>query len=183
LTLESTNPFLSPVVDLDRASMMFVTNLINNPIQNYITDNRVATLEDDPSSFVYATNDIQLELPATSLKVLVSAYINVFSDIRVLYSVKNDPNQKSIYYPFPGYSNSTNAEISTRESLSDGTSDKKVIKTSSFGFASNEIIFNDYEFTISNLPSFKYFSIKIIGSGTNQAHPPRFKDFRVIALA
>jgi len=183
LTLESSNGFLSPAVDLDRASMIFVSNRINSPIQNYATDNRVSTIEDDPSSFVYATNSIQLEIPATSLKVLVSAYVNVFSDFRVLYSVKNDPNEKSIYYPFPGYSNTANADIVVQDARSDGTSDKKVVKSGAFGFESNQITFNEYEFTVSNLPSFKFFSIKIIGSGTNQAFPPRLKDLRVIALA
>jgi hypothetical protein len=182
ITLESSSPLVSPVVDLDRASMIFVSNLINSPITNYATDNRVANLEDDPSSFVYATNNIQLEIPATSLKVLVASYVNIFSDFRVLYSVKNDPNENSIYYPFPGYSNATNQDISSRDAQSDGTSDKKVNKSAILGYETSEIEFNDYEFTVNNLPSFKYFSIKIIGSGTNQAFPPRFKDFRVIAF-
>jgi len=36
---------------------------------------------------------------------------------------------------------------------------------------------------MNNLPEFKYFSIKFIGSSTNQAYPPRLKDLRVIAFA
>jgi len=55
-----------------------LSNRINSPIQNYATDDRVATLTQDPSSFVYATNSVELEVPATSLKVLVAAYINKF---------------------------------------------------------------------------------------------------------
>lgn len=183
LSLKTTNSYLSPVVDLDRASVVFTTNRINSPITNYTSDNRVNTLTDDPSSFVYATNKIQLEIPATSLKVIVSAHINVFSDLRALYSIDNNPSENSVYYLFPGYSNTPNADKSTIDSLSDGTSDKKIIKTNSLGFNSDELEFKDYEFTISNLSPFKYFSIKLIGSGTNQAFPPRLKDFRVIALA
>ena len=42
---------------------------------------------------------------------------------------------------------------------------------------------NDYEFSIDNLPTFRNFSIKLVGSGTNQAQPPRMKNLRVLALA
>ncbi len=183
LFLETSDSYLSPVIDLDRASVIFTSNRINSPIQDYAEDNRVSNLTDDPSSFVYATNIIQLEIPATSLKVIVSAYVNVFSDLRALYSIKNNLNEKTIYYPFPGYSNLTNEGVVISESLSDGTSDKKMIKTDSIGYISSDLVFKDYEFTVPSLPPFKYFSIKLIGSGTNQAFPPRVKDFRVIALA
>lgn len=183
LFLETTDPYISPVVDLDRASMILTSNRINSPISNYITDNRVNTLKDDPSSFVYATNNIQLELPATSLKVIASAYVNVFSDLRALYAIKNDPNEKDIYYLFPGYSNLNFDGAVISESENDGSSDKKIVKTDVLKYNKSELMYKDYEFTISNLPSFKYFSIKLIGSGTNQAFPPRVSDFRVIALA
>jgi hypothetical protein len=183
LTLSTTNSDISPVIDLDRASMIFVSNRINNPIQNYATDNRVASLTEDPSSFVYATNSVELEVPATSLKVLVAAYVNNFSDLRALYALQNDPTEDPIYYPFPGYANLNSVGQVVNQSFSDGTSDKKVPKTDILGFASNEVIFKDYEFSVDNLPSFRYFSIKLIGSSTNQAFPPRLRDFRVIALA
>lgn len=183
LLLETTNSFVSPVVDLDRTSMIFVTNRINSPVQNYVTDNRVSNLKDDPSSFVYASKTVELELPATSLKLILSAYINIFSDVRALYSVKNQINEESIYYPFPGYSNSLSNSKSVFDSLSDGTSDTKNIKTNVLAFESKELDYDEYEFTMSNLPPFRYFSIKLIGSGTNQAFPPRIKDLRVIALA
>jgi len=182
LFLETTDPYLSPVVDLDRASMIFVTNRINNPIVDYDKDERVSTLDKDPSSFVYATNTIQLEIPATSLKVMVSAYINEFSDLRCLYAIKKDPNDRAIYYPFPGYSNES---IDPDEFFAggDGTPDNKITKSNIMRFESQELDFKDYEFTISNLPEFKFFSIKLIGAGTNQAFPPRLKDLRVISLA
>jgi hypothetical protein len=51
------------------------------------------------------------------------------------------------------------------------------------GFDSDILDFREYEFTIDNLPAFRYFGIKLIGTSSNQAYPPRFKDLRVIALA
>jgi hypothetical protein len=183
LALSTSNSYISPTVDLDRSSVIFTTNRINSPIENYATDNRVSTIVDDPSSFIYATNSIQLEIPATSLKVLVTAYVNTFSDVRALYSIKSNPNDSSIFYPFPGYSNLTEDGRVISQSLSDGTSDKRIVKTNKIGYNSGDLEYKEYEFTVNNLSPFKYFSIKLIGSGTNQAFPPRLSDLRVVALA
>jgi hypothetical protein len=183
ISMSTTNSFISPIVDLDRVSLILISNRINSPIKNYIEDSRVSTLREDPSAFVYATNIIELELPATSIKILVAAYINNSSDLRAFYAVKNDPSEESIYIPFPGFNNLNNSGQIINNSLSDGTPDKKVPKTDVLSFESNENIFRDYEFSVDNLSSFRYFTIKLVGSSTNQAFPPRLKDLRVIALA
>lgn len=183
--LYSLSDYTSPVIDLDRVGVIFTTNRINNPISDYADDDRVSTLENDPSSFVYATDVLSLENSATSIKVLTSAHINTYCDLRVLYSILKDKDETPIYYPFPGYANKKRLDsgLSPDDSLSDGTPDAKFAKTDIIGFDSNSIEFKDYEFTIDNLPSFRYFTIKIIGSSTNQAYPPRLRDLRVIALA
>jgi hypothetical protein len=88
-----------------------------------------------------------------------------------------------LFYPFPGYSNLTDDGRVISQSLSDGTPDKNVVKTNSIGYNSSDLEYKEYEFTISDLSPFRYFSIKLVGSGTNQAFPPRLSDLRVIALA
>ena len=183
VNLSTTNAYVSPVIDLDRVGMIFTSNRVNNPISDYVNDDRVSTLKDDPSSFVYATKPISLETPASSIKVFMTAYVNTQNDIRGFYSITDDPNEELIYYPFPGYNNLTsNGEI-LNLSNSDGLSDKKVSKVDTVGFDSEILDFREYEFTIDNLPSFRYFGIKLVGTSTNQAYPPRIKDLRVIALA
>ena len=177
--------YISPVIDLERVGMVFTTNRVNNPILNYAADDRVSTLKDDPSSFVYATEILSLENAATSIKVLLSAHVNTYSDLRVLYSLVNETDEELIYYPFPGYVNKKRIDsgLDVDDSISDGTPDEFFTKTDIIGFESSDIEFRDYEFTIDNLASFRYFSIKIIGSSTNQAYPPRIKNLRIIALA
>ena len=66
---------------------------------------------------------------------------------------------------------------------SDGLSDKYVSPSSTAGFLSNEISFNQHEFTIDELSSFRAYRIKIVMTSTNQAYVPRIRDLRVIALA
>lgn len=183
LNLSTTNAYVSPIIDLDRVGMIFTSNRVNNAISDYATDDRVSTLKDDPSSFVYATKPISLETPASSIKVILSAYINTYSDIRCLYALTDDPTADLIYYPFPGYTNLTNSGDIINLSDSNGLPDKMVSKTDLIGFDSDILDFREYEFTIDNLPAFRYFGIKLIGTSSNQAYPPRFKDLRVIALA
>lgn len=183
LNLSTTNAYVSPIIDLDRVGMIFTSNRVNNAISNYATDDRVSTLKDDPSSFVYATKPISLETPASSIKVILSAYINTYSDIRCLYAITDDPNSDLIYYPFPGYTNLTSSGEIINLSDSNGLPDKMVSKTDLIGFDSDILDFREYEFTIDNLPAFRYFGIKLIGTSTNQAYPPRYKDLRIIALA
>lgn len=182
LNLNSSNSYLSPVVDLDRVSVILSSNRVNSVITNYTTDGRTASLREDPSSFVYATKPIELQIPATAIKVILTAYVNQSSDLRLFYAIQQDPTFDPIYYPFPGYSN-INADGVVNVFSSDGSSDVLVPKTDSIGFESDELIFRDYEFTIDQLPSFRYFSIKLIGTSTNQVYPPRVRDLRIIALA
>lgn len=183
LTLNTSDNNLSPVIDLDRVAMIFTSNRINNPISDYKADFRTSSLETDPSAFVYATNTIGLEVPASAIKIIVSAHVNTFSDIRAFYAIMDDSSETPIYYPFPGYRNKIKSGQVINIEDSDGTADTNVPKSESSGFLSNELSFRDYEFTIDNLPNFKYYTIKLVGTCTNQAYPPRLKSLRVLALA
>jgi hypothetical protein len=183
LNLNTTNPSLSPVVDLHRVAMILTSNRVNQPITNYITDNRTSDIINDPNAFVYAINPISLESPATSIKLYLSAYLNVYNDVRAFYAIAKDSSEELIYYPFPGYSNLLQSGQVIDISNSDGSSDKFVPKSDTLALISDQAQFTDIEFTIDNLPTFRYFSVKIVGTSTNQAYPPRLRDLRTIALA
>ncbi len=174
---------VSPVIDLDRVSAIFISNRVNSPIDDYATDFRVSTLQDDPSAFVYASNPIALEVPASSLKVIVSAYVNRDSDLRALYAIMKDPTENPIYYSFPGWNNLDSLGNVIDIANNDGLSDIKVAKTDNIANLSRNLDYKEYVFTTNNLSDFRYFSIKLIGSSSDMAHPPRLKDLRVIALA
>ena len=183
MKLASSVEDVSPMIDLDRVSVIFTSNRVNNPIENYATDFRVSSLRDDPSAFVYASNAISLEVPASSIKIITSTYVNQLSDVRALYAIMKDPNEDPVYYPFPGYNNLTNTGSIIDKANNDGLSDTKVSKTDNVNDLSESLDYREYQFSVNNLPEFRYFSIKLIGSSQDQAHPPRFKELRVIALA
>jgi len=101
----------------------------------------------------------------------------------VIFAILKDVNEKPIYYPFPGNGNISGDGRTLNISNNNGRPDLPLKLTSKLGFQSEELTFIDYEFTINNLESFKYFSIKLIGASTSQTYPPRLRDLRIIALA
>lgn len=183
LELTTIDSYISPMIDLDRSGLILSSNRVDEVISDYSKDPRVSSFDEDPSAFTYATNLIELEAPASSIKVILTASVNVQSDIRALYAIQNEPSSDLIYYPFPGYKNLNNLGQIINLSDSDGTSDSENIKTDSYQYLSQYLPYTEYEYTIDNIASFKYFSIKLIGASKNQAFPPRIKNLRVLALA
>ena len=168
---------------MDRIGVILSSNRINNPVTNYITDNRVKTLKDDPNAFVYASKPVTLKSGATGIKIHLEGHINLTSDLRAFYAISENPNDELIYQPFPGYDNLLSSGQVIDPSKNSGLPDSLTAKTDVIAYTSNQVIWNDYEFTIDDLPTFRYFSIKLVGTGTNQSQPPRVKNLRVIALA
>ncbi len=182
--LSSTNSNISPQIFWKESSAVFLSNRLNKPITDYPNDNRVNSLLNDPHAAVYISNTVRLSQPATSLKVIVSAYRHSSADFRVLYSlIRPDSSEvDQAFELFPGYNNLT------IDNNNDGYLDV-VNQANNSGLpdtvvpASLENQFLDYEFSANNLGSFTGYTIKIVMSGTNQAYAPRFKDLRSIALA
>jgi hypothetical protein len=183
LNMFASDYSVSPIVDLDRIGVILTSNRINNPVSDFVTDNRVNTLKDDPNAFVYASKPVTLENGATSIKIHLEGHINVTSDLRALYAISEGPEDELIYQLFPGYDNLLSSGQVVDPAKNSGLPDKALPKTDVIAYSSDDVVWKDYEFTIDNLPTFKYFSIKLIGTGTNQAQPPRVKNLRVIALA
>ena len=183
LRLGTTDSRVSPVVDGQRISAILTSNRVNSVITNYATDERVNGIFTDPTACQYISKEIQLENGASSLKVLVAAHINKDSDIRAFYAINNKPGFDPIFIPFPGYSNLNDRGEVISVQDNDGSSDKLVPDTNTYGFDPNEIEFRDYTFTADQLPGFRSYRIKIILTSTSQVYVPRMKDLRVIALA
>ena len=183
LFLDSTDSTVSPVVDAQRANIILTSNRVNNVITNYATDDRVNKIDSDPTACQYISEEMILENPSTSLKVLFAAHVHVDADVRVLYSINNKEGMEPIFTPFPGYKNlNAKGEIINPE-FNDGLPDKLITKSNESGFDSSNINFKEYTFTRDELPSFRVYRIKILLTSKNQVYVPRIKDLRVIALA
>ena len=185
IRMQTSNSNVSPVIDLtESASFVLNRNRLNRPILNYATDPRSNQLTDDPHASVYISKRVNLLRPASSLKVILTAYRNASSDFRVLYQLfRADSSEiNQTYELFPGYSNLTDTDGDgigdsvIDVSLNDGSPDV-------FVNASNDDQFLEYQFTADDLEQFTGFVVKVVMSGTNEAYAPRFRDLRAIALA
>lgn len=183
-TFTTNNSRVSPVIDLDNASVVFTMNRVNSPVSDYSNDFRVNGIENDPNRFIYASKNVILENPATSLQVLLDCYSSNFNDVRVLYALnQNKPLEETIFNLFPGFSNLDVNNTIIDNSLNNGTSDKKVNKVDSFLSEPTPDQYREYKFTVDDLTPFKSFRIKIIGTSTDQSTVPMIRNLRVLSFA
>ena len=178
IVLSSTKSNLSPVIDLDRASIIAVGNRMNNVDSSsdvYPTTDFVASTEPegDQNAFIYITKKVALENPATALKVFFAGHRHSSAEIKVLFKILRSDSADDFDELGYEFFNTT------------GTTD--AVTASSL----NDRDFQQYLYTAgvtddgigTPLPEFIQFAIKIVGQGTNAAEPIRIKDLRVIALA
>ena len=190
LTFRSDDINLSPVLDITQATIFTARSALNNPISNYADDPRTNQLVGDPHTSIYISQKVNLDSPATSLKVILSAYRDETADFRVCYRLFGADAQGSTepsWILFPGYNNLIDTD-------GDGFGDK-IIDPSKFSGLPNKKVrasrligptgFEDLEYLydIDSLPEFSAFQLKIVFSGTNEARPPSLNDIRAIALA
>lgn len=163
--LQTNNPNVTPVIDLDRLNLITTTNRIDAPVSDFVLDSRVNQSSGDPHAAVYVSKKIILQNPASSLDLRFSALKYSSNDIRVLYKIfrPDSPDSSQPYILFPGFSGNN-----------DGTTNTQLVD-------SNNVM--DYSYKVDNLQPFTGFMIKIIMSGTNQATPPQISSLSVIALA
>ena len=178
LTLKSDTTSLSPILDLDRSTVVTVSNRLNNvdsssdvyPTSEYVSSELA---EGDQNAAIYITKQVTLENLATSLKVLFAAHRPATNDIKVMYKILGV--DESVDFPSLGYTYFN----------TDGSADTTVQPSS------DQNDFQDYLYTAGvtddgigvPLTEFISFQIKIIMQGTNSSEPPRLKDLRILALA
>jgi len=162
LTLSTDNPDVSPVVDLENPNVILISNLVDNKVDDFESDNRPKIPGSDPNTAIYETKMINLEFVSNSLLVQFDGHREAEGDIKVFFKlIRGDgDDDHATYIPFN----------------SNGSSDKVVNPNRT------KNSFSEYKFTAENTAQFKSFMIKVVMTSTNQAKPPRIKNFRAIAL-
>ena len=186
INMTTSDSRLSPIIDLDRTTMTYVTNRVNDVIENYADDPRANSVPNDPSRFIYVTKPIVLENPSTSIQVLMDSYLNNDCDLRVFYAYdQNGSLEDTVFIPFPGFSNQDSTRVGAilDPQLSDGTPDIETPKSDSLLTNPQPGDFREQKYSVDLLPAFTSFRIKIVATTNNQAIPPQFKNLRVSALA
>ena len=149
---------LSPVVDLEKCSIVTTANVYNNATPSKTIGGECVAN--------YITRLARLDKSATALKVMLAANIFTQSNIVVMY--------KLVPVGFGGNVDDLDFEFFN----TNGRPDSGEI------LAQNDVgLFEDFEYTIDNASNFDAFQIKISMTGYSQPYIPRVKDLRIIALA
>ena len=126
-------------------------------------------VEGGSSAGAYITKPVNLANASTALDIRVAASVRSSSSIKCFFRTTGGEETRKIddieYTPFN----------------TDGSPDTTVAPST--GDQVQDIDFKDYKFSVSSLPEFSSFQIKIVFRGTNSAYTARIKDFRGIALA
>ena len=184
MTLSSELDALSPVIDTQRMSMYAVANQINSidsssdvyPTSIY---RAMTEPEGDNHSAIYLTKKINLETPATSLRVLLDIVRQPDTNVKLLFKTLRVDDA----FDFD--------EMSFRFFNDDGTVSGSGGPDTTTRPSESRYEYIEHEYTAgvtddgigSPLEEFIAFQIKIVMRSTNQALPPLLKNLRVLALA
>ena len=164
---------LSPIVDLDRKSVVAFSNRLNKI--DSASDMGVTALQGDYVSSeasagdvneaIYVTRRVALDNPATGIKVYLDMNRFASANVKLMYKILRSDDASDfdeIGYNFFNTNGSPDNTVNASLAVTD---------------------FKEYEYTENNLDEFIAFSIKIVMQGSNSSEPPRLKDLRALALA
>lgn len=175
MTLSSTSPFISPVIDISRTHSVYVHNLVNDD----------DTDETNPSGgnlinkYISRTITLGEDQDAEDLKIYITAYKPPGTDIKVYVKLKNstDPDP----FDSKGYieMNKVADTVSSLVDKSDFRGFEFKLPDSSLTGPLGEVQYVSNGITYT---TYKQYAIKIGLTATNSAVVPRVADLRAIAL-
>ena len=174
-TLTTALENISPVIDLDRVSVVTVANRIDNPaasatpgVSNAV-NNFIAETESSGGSRLskYITRKIELNDPATSLHIYTLVNQPTGAGIELFYkTLPNGSDAKFEDLAWIGHATIANAGVSPDNPIP--TTDNS----------------NDYteaQYNILDMAEFSAFAVKITFTAQNSSAVPTCRDFRAIA--
>lgn len=165
--LTTTNKYVSPIVDLDRACVVFVENQINNNKVGSQNDNGEETPDNrsitssSRSKSRYITKKVNLENPATRIDVYLSMSNPSPSSIEVFARTLPDETDSAVFFANRGYTKMT-------ASTTANTAEEQYQEVR-------------YTLSVEDKDKFSTFAIKIVFNSSKEGVVPTIKSMRVIA--
>ena len=183
VNMTTTDSTISPIIDLDRAGIICISNKTNkiqtvSDIGNMSNYASSTASSGDNNKGIYITKKVALTQGATAIQVLFDAVVMSESNIKVLYKTLRTDSAEAFddiewVYFNPGTS-----------TLTAGGPDSAV------PFSKNRGDYKEYKYFVgkdalgigTELPEYIALAIKIVLQSTNSSLPPTIKDFRAIAF-
>jgi len=130
------------------------------------------TSKNSSSISKYVTKEIYINNPATAIDVHLLANIKDVSNIEVLYKYKRASSQENFEDSEWIYFNESGEPDSLELATAENNISSIVEKQSSY---------QDLKYSVSDLPEFSSFAIKIVMKGVDPAYVPKIQDIRAVA--
>tara|TARA_Y100001937_G_C7123508_1_gene333797 strand:- start:1257 stop:2660 length:1404 start_codon:yes stop_codon:yes gene_type:complete len=168
--LEPIDDFTVSSTTLTLATAPASNDKIVAKITNVINFKEDTEAEGGSSSSSYLTRPINLANPSTAIELRVDASVRVTGSIEAYFRTTGGEETRKI------------TDIGYTAFNTTGAPDEAVSPAEGDGI-SDTATFNEHKFTVTGLPEFSSFQIKLVMKGTVSSYPVRVKDFRAIALA
>ena len=136
---------------------------------DYSPENRFAN---SSSVAKYVTKEISIGNPGTAINVKLTANVRDTADIQVLFRYKESSSQESFDVIEYQYFNGTGLPDFDVIASSENTISSITEKQSSY---------QEFEYSVSDLPEFSSFGIKIVMKSDNPSFVPKIQDMRAVA--
>ena len=130
------------------------------------------TSKNSSSIAKYVTKEITITNPATAVDVHLLANVKNIENIEVLYKYKRASSQENFEDAEWFYFNDNGLPDTLEIATSENTISSVVEKQSSY---------QDLKYSVSNLPEFSSFAIKVVMKGVDPAYVPKIQDIRAVA--
>jgi hypothetical protein len=161
--MTTSDPYVSPVIDIDRANVNVIENKISNVTLGTSTNDTSSTQlgASTPATARYITKRVVLEpgMEATALRVEMLASYPQETTFKV-YARMSPENGTGLPFDLRGYT-----EIPAAMTYANTTASG----------------YQEMAFKLLNQPKFRVFAIKIVMASTNPTIVPRFKNLRITA--
>jgi Zn-dependent alcohol dehydrogenase len=156
-TFSTTNSYLSPVIDMERCSVITISNRINTPTSGTVANYYAETDSERGSALAkYLTKTVKLTDAADAIKIYMDINRPSFTTVQVYHKV--------------GSVDSTFDDIAWTE----------MVTTVPF---SDDGLYKEVVFDFDSAASpFTMFAVKVVFTSTSTAAVPSIKKFRAIAL-
>ena len=120
----------------------------------------------------YVSKEISLDNPGTSIDVKITANVRNINDIKILYKIKEESSEVNF------------DDLEWKYFNEDGKADIDLAATAEneiSGLFEKQESYQEIPFSISNLPEFTSFAVKVVMNSDNPSYVPKLQDVRAVA--
>ena len=153
----------------DEASFLEISTISYTNGVEFVAEN---TSKNSSSVAKYVTKEVSISSPATTIDVRLTANLKDVSNVAVLYKFKKASSQENFDDIDWQYFNVDGSPDTLEIANPENTISSIVEKQSSY---------QELAFSVSDLPEFSSFAVKVVMKGVDPAFVPKIQDIRVVA--